>query len=361
MITRNNDILTQKNDLSVIKIMKDFPIKCHQTHEINYEYQDMAITISKSSGLIQLKYLVDIEKLYSEKHNDAIGFVWDNHNNKFFSFIKDIIKNNNICEYGGGSAKLAKLAINDVNKWTIIDFNKYDDFEHDKLKVINNNCEDFIDDNSNVFVHSHFLEHLYQPFKFINLISKANINSYHCFSIPNQKKWLINGFGNALFFEHTAILEEEYLESYHKSLGFELINKKYFDEHSIFYIFKKTGSFNKKVKLNDKLFEENKIILSSFFEKINNFVTTIPINTDFNICTAHILTQFLFENGLDFKFCKKIIDNSKLKINKKLYGYNIDIVEPLNANKNILTVIPFSSYKNEIKNNLINSGFNKII
>ena len=49
---------------------------------------DMEWSISKSSGVIQLKKLIPLKILYSEIHNSVIGNIWKKHHKEFAKFIK---------------------------------------------------------------------------------------------------------------------------------------------------------------------------------------------------------------------------------------------------------------------------------
>ena len=55
------------------------------------------------------------------------------------------------------------------------------------------------------------------------------------FSIPNMKKMIQNNQSNAMNFEHPYYLEEELIDELLNSSNFEIINKTYFKDHSIFY------------------------------------------------------------------------------------------------------------------------------
>lgn len=361
---RDVDVLTKNSDLEIIKTINSFPIKCHQSVNMDFEFCDLIVTISKSSGIIQLKKIILEEKLYEENHNDAIGKIWNEHNLSFFNFVKEFILNKNICEYGSGSGQIAELALNDIKHWTFVDFNFYNKNDNNKFSYIRKNCSNFFPTTYDVYIHSHFLEHLYEPFDFIKNISQIDIGKFHCFSIPNQKEWLKNNFANALFFEHSVILEEEYIEKIHNSVGFKLIKKHYFNNHSVFYVFEKIKNAFCDVVLDENLFNLNKDLMNGFFTNLEFFINNINAinnNENYNICTAHILTQFLFKLGLDNSKCANIFDNSNLKIGKKLYGYNINIISPKYGDRKLLTIIPPSPYKDEIIENLKELGYERFI
>ena len=59
-------------------------------------------------------------------------------------------------------------------------------------------------------VHSHVLEHIYEPSSFVeNISSQMSDQNDLFFSIPNIEVMLRNKYSNALNFEHTYLLSEE--------------------------------------------------------------------------------------------------------------------------------------------------------
>ena len=64
-----------------------------------------------------------------------------------------------------------------------------------------------------LFIHSHLLEHVYDPLDFLNLIHKyLKKDGLHIFSVPNMKKMIESGYPNAMNFEHPFFLEEDLID-----------------------------------------------------------------------------------------------------------------------------------------------------
>ena len=86
-------------------------------------------------------------------------------------------------------------------------------------------------------VHSHVLEHIYDPNKFFHNISKhLKYNGHLLFSVPNLREMIKRKYTNALNFEHTIFLTENYIEYLLNKYKLRIIKKKYFKkDHSIFY------------------------------------------------------------------------------------------------------------------------------
>ena len=77
-------------------------------------------------------------------------------------------------------------------------------------------------------IHSHLFEHIYSPVEFLELIKGIlKEDGYHIFSIPNLNQMIINTQSNAMNFEHPYFLEENLIDQILKSLGFEILVKKF--------------------------------------------------------------------------------------------------------------------------------------
>jgi len=87
---RNSDVITGLEDLENIYIIKNFPVYMGATDQTKEEDQfvDMRFQISKSSGMVQINPLVDLNVVYQKSHNSgAIGEVWKDHHKAFSNFI----------------------------------------------------------------------------------------------------------------------------------------------------------------------------------------------------------------------------------------------------------------------------------
>lgn len=346
--------------LQDIYCIPQVPIFCGCVENIEqYKYEDLIFSIS-DNGLIQIKNLIQLEDLYKNNHNDSVGSVWEKHHISFSEFISPIIQNKKVFEYGGASGKLYNLCQAEIKDWTIIDFNPMLESKN-KLNVLAGDASNFFDESYEVYVSSHFLEHLYEPFLFLEKLRNIKKNGIHAFSIPNQKLWFNNIYTNSVFFEHTVLLDEEFILQKHEECGFTLIKKQYFDDHSIFYMFKKTEVYKKNNLINK--YEENINVLESYKIKLNERIEKYKEITkkQYNIFSAHINTQVAFSIGLNVVNCVNIIDNSSLKHGKYLYGYDILVVPPANANKHIPTIVLDSPYKKEISAQLISLGYENVI
>lgn len=317
--------------------------------------------ICKDSGMIQLKSLLPLELVYSEFHSEAIGSIWELHIEAFCQFIKKYSLGD-ILEIGGSNGALAKKFQsynNDDSFWTIIEPNpSYTGCEN--IKVI----QGFFDENINIsristIVHSHVLEHLYDPNILLNHINHIlPENGKHIFSIPNLLLYLKNKFSNAINFEHTYLLTEHFTDYLLQKFGFEIIEKFYFEDHSIFYSTQKktglkkpiiTNYYNENKELYLKMIEYYDTEVERFNQLISNYKGQIYL------FGGHIFSQFLLQRGLKQDCISSVIDNSLIKQGKRLYGTNLIVQSPqvLANRKDIAIIVKAGQYQNEIIKQLL--------
>lgn len=93
-----------------------------------------------------------------------------------------------------------------------------------------------IQNKPDLVIHSHLLEHIWDPVEFIMTI-KENLsnNSYHFFIVPNIMQLFSKKFTNSLNFEHNFFIIEDYVDIILNNNGFTILNKEYY----VFYNFKK--------------------------------------------------------------------------------------------------------------------------
>jgi hypothetical protein len=92
-------------------------------------------------------------------------------------------------------------------------------------------------------------------------------------------------------------------------------------------------------------------------EMVKNINNIIREKENVFLFGAHIFSQYLFAFGLDIKPIISILDNSPIKIGKRLYGYDIDVNSPkiLSNYKNPTVILKAGLYNQEIKEDIINN------
>ena len=86
---------------------------------------------------------------------------------------------------------------------------------------------------------------------------------------------------------------------------------------------------------------------SDFTSKLNSKLINFPHKVF--LFGAHIFSQYLLSFGLDQSKIYGILDNSPLKIGKRLYGTNLTVFNPeIIKNENVGVIVKVGSYRNEI-------------
>jgi 2-polyprenyl-3-methyl-5-hydroxy-6-metoxy-1,4-benzoquinol methylase len=364
---RINSILTN-GEVEELYSIKNFPIFIGTTTE-NREsdlLHDMTFDICKKTGIIQLRDLIDPNIIYSKFHSEGVGKTWDLHRIEFSNIISQYLKNNDrVLEIGGSDGKLAQKLLHkneDINEIVIVEPNIKEPFQNHRIKHISdffNNPDIKKYRDFNMVIHSHTLEHAYNPLDFIRSISSIlDYGSYHIFSVPNLYSYLKGKFINILNFEHTLFLRESVIDYMLSINDFTILQKYYYTNHSIFYVTRKQETIHNFLPNN---YEENKETYLNHMKYYQDFVEDINKkieNTSKPVYMfgAHIFSQFLITLGLNIKKIRYVLDNSEMKNNSRLYGTDLTVKLPcnVNLNENCIIILKVAQYKDEIKNQLIN-------
>tara|TARA_B110000444_G_C18773145_1_gene563583 strand:+ start:191 stop:1330 length:1140 start_codon:yes stop_codon:yes gene_type:complete len=366
-IDREIDVILRNADLLDIHKIDNFPIfmGCVDTPIENDLHADMTWSISTSSGLIQLKKLIPLNILYANSHGSGdIGNIWNEHHNEFARFIS---KSNpkKILEIGGGNGILSKEFEKFANiDWTIIEPNPTPVKDCPAKFIKGFFDENFLEDvQFDTIVHSHVLEHIYDPLIFMkNLSSLIDLDKDLIFSLPNMKEMLKRNYTNCLNFEHTVFLTEEYIDFLLAKFGFKVLEKKYFmEDHSIFYSTKKDKKPTK-IQLPKNLYEINLNLYNNFIEHLEKLIKDLnykmkQISGPVYLFGAHIFSQYLICSGLNTDKITCILDNDTTKQNKRLYGTSLYVNSPrsLKDKNNPNVILKAGVYNEEIKKDIINN------
>jgi hypothetical protein len=341
-LNRKTDIIFGKDDLENIFKLDKFPVFMGCMDDMNSKndlYQDFVIDISKSSGIVQVRNLIELEVLYDSDHSSGtVGKIWHDHHRAFARFIETKTKPSKVFEIGGLHGILSKYYSdkNKISSWKIVEPNPIpvEGCPAEFIKCFFGN--DFeLDEEFDAYVHSHTLEHIYNPIEFAKKLSDfipENKDLY--FSVPNIEEMIKRKYTNAINFEHTFLLTRELATYIMESNGFKFIESRDFmDDHSIFYHFKKQkSSYEKTVKLENK-YNHNKKLMKDWYRHHNleakNLVDIINKN-DSNVFLfgAHIFSQTLLNFGLDESYIDCILDNDSNKHGKRLYGTDLVVKSP---------------------------------
>ncbi len=368
-LNRDMCVFTGAKDLEHLYSFKNFPVfmGCVEHPLSEDKLFDMNWFISRSSGSIQLNPLVPLDILYGQSHGSgSIGSTWEKHHQSFAEFIAEQKQSKDILEIGGGHGITAKNYLDMVpdSNWTIVEPNPTN-MEHPRIRVKKGFfTKGFkIDDKIDTVVHSHLLEHIYEPINFFDQINQfLSADGSMVFSIPNLRIMLEKCYTNCINFEHTVFFTEPYVEYALSKTGFEIVSKKYYlEDHSIFYFAKKVTAKAKNI-LPAGLYESNKKLFNNYVctheavidqinQKLNQF------DGECYLFSAHIFSQYLIAFGLDTKKIASVLDNDSKKQGKRLYGTSLYVESPkiLKGKSNIAVIIRAGVFQNEIKKDILDN------
>lgn len=364
-IERNADIVTGNEDLELIYSFKDFPVfmGCVDQPQSKDLVNDMNIYISKSSGMLQLNPVLPLEIVYQTEHNPGTtGKAWEDHHRSFAEFISQF-GSNSVFEIGGAHGQLSEFYadINPGASWTIIEPNPVP-VENLRATMITGFFTDInqIPAGVDTVVHSHVYEHVYEPKDFTNKLSHLAVGTKVCFSVPALKAHLRNQFTNTLNFEHTYLCTEEFIEWFIACHGFDLLDRQYYgDDHSIFYACVRSDR-DVQFWSNPEMYDENINMWNTYIEyhekmirDINSKIESAPGKV--YLFGAHVFSQFLLSFGLNRSKIECIIDNSKLKQSKRLYGTDLTVKSPtvLADDANPTVILRTGVFNAEIKQDIL--------
>lgn len=363
---RESDIIQDSTtSLEHLHTFENFPVfmGCVDQPKEQDVKADMSWWISPSTGVIQLNPLLPLDVVYAAEHGSGtVGGLWDQHHQAFADFIAEH-EVSSILEIGGLHGHLAQKCLqhNEKLDWTIIEPNPCID-ESLNVNVIKGFFDDKFDTGRkyDAVVHSHVLEHLYDPHEFMKHKSSfMHEGSLLFISVPNMKAMLERNYTNCLNFEHTYYLNDEYVNYLLKHYGFNLITKQAFkDDHSVFYCAEKVGSRTTKIEA-PQLYEQNKKLYENYLqyhvELVDVLNKAIAEQSSVYLFGGHVFSQYLIAFGLNVDNVVCILDNDSKKHGKRLYGTNLIVQPPsiLKDEQNATVVLKAGVYNDEIKAQIV--------
>jgi hypothetical protein len=363
-LSRNNCVLTGESDLEHLHTFDDFPIfmGCTEAPESDDLRAPMSWWISQSTGMIQLKDLIPLIVLYPESHGAGeVGALWRRHHSEFADFVSGF-NPRSVFDIGGAHGILeAEHRKHREIPWTILDPNPHPSPETRAGFIKGYFDEDYVfGGDFDAVVHSHLFEHIYHPVDFMRALSKfipegANL----AFSVPNMEEMLKRKYTNCINFEHTILLTEPYVDYLLANNGFEVVNKRKFqDDHSLFF-HAILNSDVKAVNLPGGLYHKYKQLFNDFMDYHTELVADLnkrieSLVTPTYLFGAHIFTQYLIAFGLDTSNLAGILDNDPSKQGKRLYGTTLQVHSPkvLSGEGKTNIILKAGVYSKEIQNDI---------
>ena len=374
VIVRKNSLLDNSSKLEHLHTFRNMPVSngCTANSKSDDIVMDQIWDICKNTGLVQLRELAPLDLVYKFPHNDGVGNTWENHDMELCNFI-DEMNPKKVFEIGAGSGRLGKLYLskNTTNHWTALEPNhSYDEIVMPNLVHLREwfDLNYKIDKHYDAIIHSHVLEHSYDPTSFLKSIyEQIDNDTLHIFSIPNLLYFIKKKFTNGLNFEHTVFLTEKIVDNILNTVGFEIVKKHYYHEFPcIFYVTKKSEP--KEVTYSKSIYQENKKVFLDYvdgqFEDIKKLNDKISkFDGEIFLFGGHIWAHYLIFNGLRVDKISCLLDNSKMKQGKRLYGTSLKVKSPkiLKGRENVAVIVKAAQHSREIKDDIYNNINNKVI
>jgi Methyltransferase domain len=356
---RSKDLISGQEDLEFLFVLKNYPVFQGCTDDAHEQdiVHDLSFYISKNSGMVQTKELLPLDIVYQAAHAPgAVGQIWMEHHSAFAEFIHSM-KPASVLEIGGSHGILSQCyeAFGMID-WTIIEPAPVDNPSL-RAKLIKGFFDESTDIQADMVVHSHVLEHIYDPTSFFTALSRRPLNSKMCFSVPALEKHLEEKYTNALSFEHTYLCSEQYIEYWLAKSGYRIVNKQNFLDHSIFYATVR-DSVDELPAPN--LYNEHKQLMQSFIDyhqdNVSNLNKIISDSTDpVYLFGAHVFSQFLISMGLDTSKIVAVLDNSQAKQGHRLYGCKLMCQSPreLASLSSAIVILQAGQYTDEIRSGIL--------
>lgn len=368
-IKRKKDLMTGNEDIELLYTIPDFPVYLGTTKQPYEEdqYMDMKWGISKSSGMVQLMELVPNDILYADTHVAPVGSTWTRHNAEFSDFLHKYVKpDDQILEIGGANGIL-NAAYNRKYKhenWVIVEPSNAKPLEGCNARYIREYWNSSILERCkkpDVLVHCYLMEHVYDLHEFMKINAEVlDIGKKMVFAIPNIQEFLKKKYTQGMNFEHTFLLSDDYTEILMNMYGFKVLEKHVFDGVNSYYA---VEHCDKKIQtaLYSGYYEANKALFLEFVQYEKDLVLNLndrmkeaggrPIY----LFGAHIFSQYLLKFGLKENRITYVLDNAKMKQNKRLYGTHLETRSPqiLRDIEHPIVILKVSQYKDEIMNDII--------
>ncbi len=343
--------------------LHSFPVYMGCTIEPAENDIHVDMTWEVNSNTLRVFPVLPSEVIYPFSHNDSVGLLWSQHHQSFAKFIVKHASGDEVYEIGGahGMAYIYSKALKEV-KWTIHDINPIPVAEYDqrivKGKFTNSTYSPA--EHTHTIVHSHTLEHVNDPVKFMSEITLSQkIGDKQIISVPNMDLMLQRVDLNFLNFEHNYFIPEKLLLSLFKSCGYQVNETFDFQNHSKFYALEKISD---QVSL-EHFFNQDYLDLPKFYRyfaaiekyvaEMNQILESAQIPT--YIFGAHVFTQMLIGFGLKEDLISGCIDNSHNKQGKRLYGTSLFVCSPqvlFENNEKVNIIGALANYTYEIEKDL---------
>jgi len=334
--------------MNILFEFEKFPLSvCTQEGSLSSKERLIKATIEEDEqGLITFLPFVDPKDIYLEQHNSSIGEMWRGHNDLFAEYVFSYEKEK-VTDVGGGSGNIYKsyTQYNNNVKWKIIDLNPT--LTGTNVEVIRGLYDPSYIQEGETVITSHFLEHLADLKGFLTGLRERNPKQ-HIFTLPNFEQYAKGNYSATLMFEHPYYLTEDYLNYILATTGWEIVDKQYYKNHSIFFSTKPTTPTQVKTKLNCR---EDICKFLNYMQARADKLKDIP---RFYVFGAHYTYYYLLNMGISPEQVIAVVDNDPKKQNKRMYGTTTRVISPQEMEEGASIFVEMGPYNEEIIKGLSN-------
>ena len=315
-------------------------------------YFDQKLNICKKCGHIQLNKFISRENLYNNLYANrtSASHLSDNSINFFKNFLNKCCKKKqlgNILEIGCNDIKLLKILKKNANHVFGIDpiWKSKKNPSKKKFKIIgdfveNVNFDKKIKERINIFLTTHNLEHIENPYKQLKkIVNYSDKETLFFIEVPDSNLMVKNLRFDQVFHQHYHYFNLNSLENLVSRLNCKIIKKSInhnFWGGSLMIAFKKSNEKNKiKIKSNFKTMKTLIFRNYKMFKKhYKNLYKKIKVKNNLvGYGAGQMVPSFAYHLDSNLSFLKVIIDDNKQRegfkykdLNPKIKFYNKDFL-----------------------------------
>jgi hypothetical protein len=324
-------------------------------------FLDQEWVICLTCGTLQLSNLLPLDLLYPENHSAVIGKLWKNHHKAFRDFILQD-EPSDFCEIGAAHGFLASSILDKVKaNYLVIEPNPL--IIDPRVEVLDGFIESHLEKLSSydAVIHSHVLEHIYEPFEFMEGIARGLKKTAALYvSFPNIEQLISTGGSNSLNFEHTYYIHPLNFEWMLHRVGLKIDRKAQYEMHSYFYKCVPDEEETYSSNLEAPNIRSKSVLFVEMWQEIEQFVAKSnailrSTNRDTFIFGAHVFAQGLIHCGIETENIVGLLDNDPAKQGKRLYGSELMVMDPevLQKLDSPIVILKASHYQDEIKEQIL--------
>jgi 2-polyprenyl-3-methyl-5-hydroxy-6-metoxy-1,4-benzoquinol methylase len=277
-------------------------------------------------GSVQLSALAPLDLVYQSQHNAAVGGVWARHHTALADFVA-VRAPRTVVEVGGSSGALAReyAAAHDVASWTVVEPNPTFT-PQPPIHLITAYVEEAgeVVAEADAVVHSHLLEHLYEPRAFLRgLREQLRADARMLLSVPNLPALLDQSGANALNFEHTYFFDEALLSWMLRDAGFTVEEPARFEQHSLFLAARpdaEPGAAGPPPDATGGARAFARFVAAARADAEALAARAEAFDGPVYLFGAHVFSQFLIGCGFPSDRAVAVLDNDPHKQGRRLYG-----------------------------------------